>query len=363
MDYNVKDSSIYYHPKDQILNHRSDGTVCVGIVRGYDIETSGTIYYKVEIFKDGVHSIVSCLLLNKFGGPHNYEEYTLRPYHKDNTAVPESDVSTLSYKFKAGDVVVVAGLNGDWREAVILGCLSHPSRESNLELGTTLFRSSFNGLDTVIGDDGTYKILWNGKPVNDSVLDTPPEVTIGTPPPAPEYDPTTTGTFFGIDINGSFTISDGKEEMPQLIKIKKQTGNISIVSGTNRIEIGASDVSGKPDSIALKAGNIAAGAETVDIGATDALKISATSAVSVKGETVSIGNDTIELIDGLVQLIDAIGSLVISSPVGPCGPVMGAPQWSQIDKLKQDLSTLMGSLEQAEDISAAEVTDTDNFTV
>ena len=360
MYYNIKDSSVYYHPKDQKLNHRNDGSICVGIVRGTGVEDDGTIYYKVELFKEGSNSMVACQPVSRFGSPHNYEEYSLRPYHKNNDTIPESEAATLSYRFKAGECVIVAGLNGDWREAVILGCLSHPSRASNLEPGVSRYQSVFNGLETTIGDDGAYKVKWNGKPINDSLLDVPPEVSIGTPPPEPQYNLTSTGTFYGIDTNGSFTVSD---DNGQLIKIKKSTGNISIVSGTNRIEIGASDISGMSDSITLKSGNLIAGAQTIDMNALDTVKVSAISSVSIKALNIAIGNDVIELFDGLLQLIDTIGTITVTSPVGPCTPIKATPQWVKVEILKQQLGTLKGSVEDAENVNTAFVLDQDNFTV
>src|SRR5690606_2811389 len=101
---------------------------------------------------------------------------------------------------KAGDAVLVAFLNGEAREAVILGGLIHPARKSTLDITKgPQYISEFNGVETSINNDGEYKLTFKAVPTNAKKLDDKPSSKI----PAPTYDTKVGGSFFWFDKTGS----------------------------------------------------------------------------------------------------------------------------------------------------------------
>ena len=359
-DYIEKDSSIWSYPELSKAITEKDGSLRFGIVRSVQKNNFGTISYRVECWKDGTTVSVTCnSCVTRFGGAHNFEEYGIRPYYpKGVEMLIESGTQYDSYALKSGDNVLVAAMGGDWREGVIIGGVGHNGRASDLEAGQIAYRSCFNGLDTEIRDDGTYLMTWNGKAINDALLDVPPYV--GVEPPAPVYDFFTAGSYMGFDTNGSFTVSDANG---QLIKIKKSTGNISIASGLNRIEIGSSDIVGNDDSIGIQTSELSVTTtDVIDIFSLDSIAIQGFQEGSIKGIKVAMGNDVFELIAGLIELIDTIGELQVTSPVGPCNPLNSTLSWVKIELLKAKMSTLQGDLVDASNTLTSIVIDEDNLT-
>jgi hypothetical protein len=335
MDYSVKDSSLFKNPYGLAEFKRSDNTLRVGMVREKREVNDGTTRYLVEVFIGGNQVPVSCRLMTKWGGPYNYEEYTIRGWAK--LAPPGAMLPTTAstYDLRSGDQVIVGFLNGSSREGVILGGLKHESRDEELA-DDIEYISVFNGLETKIDAEGAYTVTFQGTPINETVLDATP----GSPIAPPQYNPLTSGSFFGFDNAGSFEVSDGD----QSIKITKDavSGMIEIVSGKNTITMAGTAAQGEM--------TIATDAMTIDtmetaITALTTFSVEATQSVAIKGTQVAIGNDSIELVDAIIQLIDAFGGLVVTSPVGSCTPLMSAPTWAaQVVPLQIQLNTLKGSL-------------------
>jgi len=357
-DYNVRDSSIHYDQdlhKDRLTG---DPGIRVGIVRSNITDDDGLPLIEVECFKDGMMVMLTCQTMTRFGGAHNFEEFGIQPYYpKGISLLPESAVQYDSFGLKNGDNVVVAAFEGDWRYGVILGGLSHGGRKSTLEPGTIAYRSCFNGLDTEIRDDGTWLITHNGKAANAVELELPP---IGKAPSAPVYNPLTAGSYMGFDVDGSWTVSDNQG---QSIRIKKDVGNISIISGSNRIEIGSTDVVGNDDSIGIQTSQLSVScSDVIDIFSLDTLHLQGLQEVSIKGLKVAIGNDVFELIAGLIKILDIIGSAQVSSPVGPCTPLNLTSAWVELEVIKAKMSTLQGDLVDADQTLTNIVLDPDKLT-
>jgi hypothetical protein len=335
MDYIVRDSSLYQDPDVFSVYDRRDSAIRVGIVREERETSEGTTRYIVEVFIGGNQVPVSCTLMTRFGGIFNYEEFRVRPWLKTSTGgmLPPSTAS--SYDLRSGDTVLVAFVDGKSREGVILGGIKHPGRDEQTSIGDIAYISVFNGLETKIENSGAYKVTFNGKPINDVLLDVP----IGQPLPAPQYNPLVAGSYFGFEDDGSFTASDGS----QMIKITKNpvSGSISIESGKNKMVFGGNPALGKTT---LETDTLIFKALSTSIGTTKDFKLE-TLQLSLKGAKIAIGNDAFELFDGLVQLIDALGSLVVTSPVGTCTPLQAAPTWAaQVLPLKLKIQTLKASL-------------------
>lgn len=338
-DYAIKDST---HNKDadswSLFNAR-DNAILIGIIREERETEEGETRYVVEVQRGGRQIPLSCTWMTRFGGAHNFEEYRLRPWTRSpaiaSNAGPNS-ASTLD--LRAGDRVVVAPLDGQWREGIILGGVTHPARGESTERGTMAYHSSYQGLETKIDDDGTYTVTFNGKALNFLQLEIPPT---GSPVPAPEYNSQVAGSYFQFDNLGSYTVAVNESN---LIKLKKQTGNIVIVSGDRRIEIGEADPFGLLSAgISIKSDVIKAEADEITISSGKTL-IQGTDEATLAGTKVAIGNPAMELLDTISKLVDAIGKVTVTSPVGTCTPVMASPQWAEVLALKTLIDQSKGSI-------------------
>lgn len=329
-DYSVKDSTHENNAKQYSLLNGQDNTIRIGIIREETEVRDGSTRYIVEVFKDGKQVPLSCVWMTRFGGVHNFEEYRLRPWSR-NPAIASNagPASASTYDLRSGDRVVVAQLGRSGREGIILGGLTHPARGESTDRGSMAYHSSFQGIDTLIEDDGTYTVTYKGKPVNTEIaLETPPSGVTVQPP---AYNPTTEGSFYQFDNLGSYTVSDGND---QLIKIKKQTGNIVIVSGDRRIEIGNADPLGLLSAgVSVKSDVVKVSADDITVGAKNIL-LQGTSEAVLSGTKIAIGNSAMELLDTIVKIVDAIGKVTVTSPVGICTPLVSAPQWTEVLLLK-----------------------------
>jgi len=345
MDYIVRDSSLLPDMASVEVVYGSDSSIRTGIVREEHILKDGSIVYTVEVLVDGKQVPVSCVVMTKFGGAHNFEEKTLRPWLNGFPSGALSTASADKYKARSGDVVLVAYLNGQSREGVILGCISHPARKRKLKGKKIEYLSEFNGLETSITDNGSYKVTFKGyAATNDLALKVPPS---GSDIPPPVYDIAAGGSYYGFNNTGSFIASDGS----QFIKVYKNAtkGSIIIKSGSSLIELGGNRING---SLSVKSSKVVVEAEnTVSIKAKKNLSLQSLK-TSVKGEQIAIGNDQFELFDGLIKLIDALGSLSVTSPVGTCTPLLSAPTWAaQVVPIKVKMSMIKGSLKDADSFS------------
>lgn len=339
-DYIVRDSSILPDRESLSAVRGTDSSIKVGIVREAS-ETERGIIYAVEVAVDGKMILVGCTQMVKFGGAHNFEEYGVRGWAA-STAYTQLPTAFSEYKTRPGDVVIVAFLNGKSKEGIILGSILHYSRKNKLKKDDIAYLSEFNGVETSIKVDGSYKVTFKGyTPADEALLKVPPT---GVDVQAPIYNPLTGGSYFGFSSNGSFVASDKS----QFIKISKNivSGSIILKSGTTQVEIGGNPAIG---NFSVKAGKtVIDTTTTASIKSTVGMSLQSLQ-MSIKGTKMAIGNDTFELFDGLVQLIDALGSLVVTSPVGTCTPLMAAPTWAaQVLPLKIKLSIIKGSLKDAD---------------
>jgi len=346
-DYIVRDSSVLPSRNARAAEYDKDTAIRIGIVRKVETTTDGPIY-SVEVLTNGKITLVGCVPMVRWGGAHNFEECGVRPWLLTAIEAMPPQTALAEYSTKSGDVVVVAFLNGKAREGIILGSLNHTSRKPKLKPGDISYLSEFNGLETSIKEDGSYKVTFKGySAANLTALKLPPK---GVKVAPPLYNPLTGGSYFGFSDNGSFVASDGS----QFLKIHKNpaTGSVIIKSGSSQLELGGNPAVGK---FSVTTGSIVMESSLeASIKAKLAVKIEATAQVSIKAQQLAIGNDQFELFDGLTQLIDALGSLVVTSPVGTCTPLMSAPTWAaQILPIKMKLMVLKGSLKSADSFSLA----------
>jgi len=345
MDYTVKDSSIYSNTDSYSRIASADYSIRIGMVRDYQVLTDKTVQYNVEV-SHGARSIpISCIVMNKFGGLFNYEEFT--PFGwgtnlKSSSGLPPAANSHL--KVKSGDVVLVAYLEGSSRQGVILGGLTHPARKTELDPKKLEYRSVFNGLSTHIRDDGSYKVEFKGKAINAPQLDLPPT---GTTMPAPTYDLLKSGSFYGFTNDGSYLFSDGTNYQ-KLVKSKTSPLLSSKIGGSI---LQVSGAIGK-DEIGIKTTNLTMSSTKANITGTLECNVKALK-TSIKGTQVAIGNDQFELFDSLYKILDALGKVFLISPTGNTSPVASNPDWvSTVVPLMLKLKAATGKLKDPEAFSA-----------
>lgn len=227
MDYTVKDSSLWQMPEAKARINYKDNTIRAGIVRQEIFDKrkdEEETKYIVDVIEPGGGYSVVCRRMVNFGGPFNYEEYTRQTYNEKTDGSGKG-----AFRTRPGDHVLMVYISGDDKEGVIIGSLRHPSRKERLSPDNKVaYASEFNGLETTISNDGAWQIRFRGQPTNVDILNQPPvtgDVIV------PEYDDEIGNSFLGIDVTGSWVISDAAIEKEQLIKISKNEGTISIISG------------------------------------------------------------------------------------------------------------------------------------
>lgn len=329
MDFIVKDTATHRDPSQFSAYDAKDTAIRMGMVREAYIAATGEVKYVVEIKYSNVTLPIVCSLMTRWGGAQNYEEYGVRPY-QGNVTTDKLGAPYMSYGVRVGDVVIVACLNGNHREGIILGGVLHPARKPKNDGKEIAYRSQFNGIETAISTKGSYKLTNNG------LLSTALDTAVPGAPPLPEVkNPTVSGTYFELGDDGSLTISDGTK---QTIKIDKAGLATTITSGKNSITLNV-------------AGGIVVNTPKLEIESTTqanlkamTIGVEATLSAKLKAKKIAIGNDAFELLDGLVKLIDALGTLLVQAPNGYCTPLQSAPTWAQVVAIKTQLMALKGSL-------------------
>lgn len=331
MDNIVKDSSIWKYDKISSTQPYS-GEIKIGIVREevYDDNTD-SFFYRVEATAKGKAFLMLCRQMSKFGDIYNYEEWNFR----DQVLSTPVTLPT-KYTNRVGEVVIVAPIDGNTIDGVILGTLKHPGRKTQIKSKKMAYASEFNGLKTTIDDDGAYKVIFQGKSITNSVLST---LVPGTPIPPAKFDPSISNSFLSMDKTGSLELNDASIALPQSIKVDKPNGKLIITSG--KVTITIDKASQKIDTVCIDKSISATKSFTVS---TADFSIDAKKSVKIKSPQIAIGFGGTELLDTITKLIDAIGTVVVNSPVGACSPIATAPTWPQVILLKTKLMVIKGSL-------------------
>lgn len=295
---------------------------------------TGETQYIVLVSSGGKDVPIYCTRMNRFGGVYNYEEYNATTY-----VDPLGQATDKPYQQRAGDVVFIAHIDGDFTNGVILGGKQHPARKEILEANETpAYISRFNGIEKSITEKGALTYTFNGIGGDQQSLKIPAGTT---PIPPPKGNPLTAGANFGFTEEGNWQVSDGDKQSVIIRKDSTVGGDITITSGSTTV---------------LLAGGTTAQAVTIETKGDISLK--ATKSFSAEGLGCTIKSNkeiTIdatkglilksagsELLDLIVQLIDSIAELTISSPVGPCSPIQGAPTWAKVKLLQEKIKLMMG---------------------
>lgn len=341
----VVDSSVR-NAKSSVMSEttRARSPIVTGIIREAVLDAEDTPLYLVEVKHGADNRSIWCKHMTRWGGVHNYEEYNLRPYLRLGIQPPGLNMPYESPDVKAGDSVVVAEVGIDGRAGVILGGIPHAARTSKLEASTMVYRSEFNGCLTEIQESGAYKFTWKGGgTLNNKALDLPPT---GFPIPEPTTEEILGGSFFEFNTNGSYTLSDNAENT---FKINKQLKNMIFTSGAIQMQMGNTDalipVNGTGEGFAIKSTTFGLEAEDVNIAHTGDFTVSnKTMNIVVSGKTIAIGNQGVELLKTIKELIEALGEVKVTSPVGPCTPLLATAEWVKVLLLLKGLEQITGSI-------------------
>jgi hypothetical protein len=309
-----------------------DNSIHTGIVHEeLSSGNTGETQYVVMVTVNGQDVPVTCKRMSRWGGVHNYEEYTLRGYQ---------DVigtgTNINYSQRPGDVVIVAFLDGIAKQGIILGGIRHGARTEAVPGGGPAYKSRFNGIEKEITSSGALKYTYKGIVPSPQLEFPPTGAQI-----AEAIDNPLGGASFGFNESGSFNIDDGSDQSILLKKDSFVGGTMYIKSGSTQITITGNFIEPIIDLKTTGTINLDAGADvaikglSMGLTSTTRLDMEATAGVSI----TSAGS---ELLDLIVTLIDEIGGLTISSPVGPCSPIMGSPTWAKILAIQVKLKLMMG---------------------
>jgi hypothetical protein len=328
----VKDSSIWQNSSAFSAVEHKDPYLRLAIVKKVFRDTrTSDIRYLVQVRDRNDAIELNARTMRRFGGAFNYEDIVNHGYRFDDK--PDT---TSSFEAKAGDVVLIAFLNGEAREAIILGGLTHPARKSTIDITKgPQYQSEFNGIETVINENGEYKVTFKAIPTNIKKLDEIPDKKL----PAPEYDKKVGGSFLMFDKTGSFEINDKAESDLQNFRIDKPKGTVEINSGKIKLTM-----TKKGEKVELKCKILNITSDDNINGKTKEFKLEASKFVKINSPKVAIGKSGIELLDQLSKLIDAMGKVTPISPVGPCTPLMSTPQWPGVTGVQSKIKEITGSL-------------------
>jgi hypothetical protein len=339
----IKDSSIWQNSSAFSAVTAKDPYIRIGIVKKvFKEERTSDIRYLVQI-QDRNDSIeVSARMMRSFGGVYNYEDIIHRGYK-----IEDKPDSTRDFTTKAGDAVLVAFLNGEAREAVILGGITHPARKVDLDISKgPQYKSEFNGIEKVINSDGEYIVTFKGQPTNLSKLLDKPSKKLE----APKYDADVGTSFFKFDKTGSFEVSDNAKQDKQNFKIDKKAGTVEINAGKISLKM-----TKKGEKVDLKAKELSIKAETKIAEETKDFSMKASSTAKIDSPKIAFGSGGVELLDLVSQLADLVKTIatensteVHPTAVGPSGPPNNAGAYtsaaSKAGSIKSKVDSIKGSL-------------------
>ena len=328
----VKDSSIWFDSGSRSVVNAFDGLIRVGIIKqAFNDGNTGELRYLVEVQSHSDKIELNCILMRRFGGVFNYEDYIYHGYKINDKPDPVN-----AFDAKAGDAVLVGQLNGQGREGVILGGLTHAARTTSIKTSDgPQYDAEFNGIHTSINSDGEWTLTFKGQPTNLSALDNTPSNRL----PMPTYDPAVGSSFMKFDKTGGWIINDNANSDPQLIHIDKAAGTITVNSGKISLVMTKSS-----EAVSLTSKSLTINSKDTITETTTNYSMTATETAKINSPQVAIGNNGVELLDQLVQLIDALGLVTVISPVGPCTPLNAVEDWPVVEQIKAKINQIKGTL-------------------
>lgn len=327
----VKDSSLWCDPSNTQLADSKNSTIRLAVVVSAhnDVKT-GELRYIVQVQAKSKRFFLPCRMMRRFSGIYNYEDHVHRGY-----AISSKPDQVNDYAAKAGDVVLVALLNGNGREGIILGGLMHTARKTNIKASDgPQYDAEFNGMHTNINSNGEWTFTFKGQPTNLNILNNAPSKTL----PAPIYDTNIGSSYMKFDKTGSWTVDDNSKSGIQTIILDKPNGVLKILSGKISLKMTKQSELVELNCKVTKT----KAADLFDV-KTKEFTITSSTRAYIKTPKVAIGTEAIELLDQLAKLIDKLGTVQPISPVGACTTLGSSPGWSEVEAVKAKIKQITGS--------------------
>jgi hypothetical protein len=334
----VRDSSIWLNADGMAAFHRTDPMIRVGVVKAaFNDAVTGELRYLVGVNSNGREIDVNCIMLRRFGGVYNYEDFINHGYSYQD--IPDA---IAGYNAKAGDAVLVGQLNGQGRDGIILGGLNHAARTTTIQATDgPQYDAEFNGIHTNINADGEWTLTFKGQPTNLSQLDDAPS----DPIPAPTYDLSVGSSYMKFDKQGGWTVSDAAQSELQSIYIDKAAGTITTTSGQISLTMDKNE-----QSVVLIC-------ETTTVNSSDSYSLTtqeytvdASSFTKINSPQIAIGYGGTELLDQITQALGDIIEFLNSADsththIGNLGYPTGAPiNATAFTQLATSLQTIQSAI-------------------
>ena len=335
----VKDSSIWTSSEEFAAVSPGDTAIKIGTIREIQFNANiDDMRYIVEVSDDNNTLPIICIPLTRWGGAHNFEEYTLRGYKAVND--PTIDLGPPGNK--PGDTVLIAYLSGDGRQGVILGTMKHPGRTRRLNTSDGIaYVSQFNGLETTIKKDGEWKIEFNGLATNTKKLLDPPTKAVYQA----TFNSKIAGSFMRFKNEGSWEVNDTASSGLQSILINKQAGTTTITSGKVVVKINKG-----PESITTTCKVYTVNSADKISENTKVAETNASSTYTVRSPKIAIGSGGTELLqqisDQLDKLSTLFGTVAPHTHIGNLGYPSAPPDTqSAWTTAKSDMSKIKGKID------------------
>lgn len=332
----------------------------------YDVRT-------VEQFENkGTTAILyrNCLSSQSFGGIADYLEFTLRAQTYEGKNAP-------SFAKQDGAIVLIQCLDNIGSKAIVVGCLEHPDRKTNITSTEPQLFGEYNGIAVQINTDGSASLIFNG--ATDSkgkVIDSSQNSTT--------LQIQKDGTLTILDANGTLLSTDKNGSIQSLtsngnsIFLNNEANEVSVTQkdgntiGMNSKGVTISDATGKQiiaiddSTVQLTSGGTMVEQSTGHTINSGSVNISGLGGISakdgiggalvIKNGMVALGGPAAELLDLFSQTLQQLSTLMISlttafatpaiplSPLDPAWAASAAPIQVQLALITVLLTTIKGSL-------------------
>ena len=328
----------------------SEGDSGIAYETVYDVKVDDMLYRPFIVN--------GCRMIQPFFGPNNYFE-VIHESTASGTGFIEKTMFQQAAESLAGARCVLLFLEGESGAPVILGFLTHPSRKSKITKDKEIQMGfEFNGFGATIDKDGAFTLTAAGPFVPAINVPIGPIVETGI-----RVDPVNGPLTIAIDKQFNFTLTDIAGQIISVTHDSLVSGIIALDNGSDSIKISKAAAGGTIAIISSKTFSEACMEYTLDASTTAAIttktltiaadvsteittknfklqadigaeingaqvKIAAQTTFALECATMKLKGATGELLAILDEIFTGLGGCTVASPVGPCAPLQGAPQWA-----------------------------------
>lgn len=265
----------------------------------------------------------NCIAASSFGSIADYFEANIRKL-KNKT----SKGVTPSPSGQDGSIVLLLCLNGLSDKGVIVGCLSHPDRPTNLVDDGPMLEGEYNGVNIKVDKDGSATFTFKGATANDGTL----------------IDPSQGPTEVRVEKDGSYQVSHktitqrfdkkGVASLTADDNITNTTKKDFDVTADGGINLTATkDLNAKMNQLIMEAqGNASLACQALDVNVQSnidvkgiQLQIDAQALARINAPIITLngfvslggdGGQPVLLLSTIMLGRDSVGAPVVSTPIG-----------------------------------------------